>query len=272
MVMNVRLVLFLLAAALSRAEALPGLEAQPMAPASSANGRPDLVTRLDLPAAPAPASSLVVEVEKMMEGGTDAVVVKAYVLNWNQPFSISADEILRLHDLGASSEVLTALIRRSGELQARKAVAAATNQTVASYPAMANASAPAIVYPYPATAAYDYSYLSPSYPLLPGYSYAYGYDYWPYSYSYYWCPPYRYYGWYRPSYGRGYQYPGYGYRYPGYAHGGGSYRPPGHGFIGGTPGRGYSGGGGGRPGGSYPGGGIRGGGRGGFSGGGRGHR
>ena len=97
----------------------------------------------------------------MLAAGAAPEVVKAYVQNWTTPYSISADDVLRLHDKGAPTDVLTAVIRRSGELQAQRAAVAASNA-----PATASAtpenpeseSPPSFIYPYPTSyRAYTYS-------------------------------------------------------------------------------------------------------------------
>src|SRR5438045_310125 len=68
------------------------------------------------PSAPvaAPAFSLrpvgiMKDVEKLTQAGTDPAVVKSYVQTWPTPYSVTANDILRLHDLGVPSDVLTAL-------------------------------------------------------------------------------------------------------------------------------------------------------------------
>jgi hypothetical protein len=208
-----------------------GLEAQP----ASAAG-PSLVTRLDPPSAPAVASapaapvSIVAEVEKMVQAGTDADVIKAFIQSWKSQYPVTADEILRLHDVGTPTDVLTTLIQRSAQIQAQATPSPApspnaprvdqANPPAGSYPQMAVTNPPAYIYPYPSTPSYTYSYLYPdaSYPLLPNY---YSDPYWsPFSFSYYYSwPGYRYgYRGYRPyGYGR----PSYWYSRPGiYGHGG----------------------------------------------------
>lgn len=200
--------------------------------------KPNLVTRLDrsenTPDGTATASGdIVSEVEKMVQAGAEPKVIQSFIENWPTPYSVTADQILHLHGKGASTDVLTTLIRRGAELQARTSPPS-TNAPVVSYPEMATTNAPAYLYPYPSYPADTYSYLYPSlsYPLLPPYmTYRY---WWPYSYSYYYSWPgyrYGYWGGYGPRFH-------YGYRYPGFSHG---FRPGygGRGFPPGGMGRGH---------------------------------
>ena len=64
------------------------------------------------------------EVVKLFQSGVDEGVILAFVQNSpvaNQP---SADEIIRLRELGISSDVITAVLRRGGELRSRIPTAA----------------------------------------------------------------------------------------------------------------------------------------------------
>jgi hypothetical protein len=241
---------------------------EPAPPGATTTASPSLVTRLDsvqTVGAMSAAGNIVTEVEKMLQAGTDQVVVRAYIQNWSGRYSVSADQILHLHDIGASSDVLTALIQRSAQLQAQAAAFAQTPNVpppsspppqMAPYPDVTTPAPATEVYPYVSPyPAYTYSYLYPSYsyPLWPSFSFYYG---WPrYGYGYH-------YGYWGGRYGHGYyhHYPVYsGYRPGYYGHVGvgfghaGSY---GHGYN-------YNGGGGFRGGGGYRGGGGGFGGRGG---------
>lgn len=183
-----------------------GQDTAPVPPSQADNiaQRPDLVTRLDTATNQGSgvntAAVLTAEVEKMLEAGADDTVIKAFVQNWSRSYEVTADHILRLHEIGASPDLLTTLIQRSAELQVKNATAAAnasnkaatTNSPVV-YPQMAVPQAYASRYP-----AYTYSYLYPSYSSWAGY----------YSYPY-WATPY----WHRPYYG--FRHWGYG---PGYGH------------------------------------------------------
>lgn len=187
------------------------------------NLRPSLVTV----AKEEPKGDIVADVEKMLQAGTGHEVIEAFIKNWSVRYQIGAEQILRLHDIGAPTDVLTALIRRSAELEAKAAVP--TPSPVITTPSLVTTNPPAIgegtntaplvVYPYPYYPLYTYSSLySP--PLF------YRYPYWssPYSFSFYsgWGG-YRPYYWgsywgYRPWSGRSYYYPGYDRwgRYPGF--------------------------------------------------------
>jgi hypothetical protein len=195
------------------------------------DSRPSLVTQLpdrsSTPQTAAPASKAIVpELEKMIEAATDAEVQISFIQNWTQPYALTADDILRLHDLGAEKDVLTALIRRSTELQAQARAAAtvsATNRPGTVYPELATTNTQATVYPYVSRyPANTYSYLYPSYLAYPSVPY-YSYRYWsPPYYSFHYGWPYRSYG-----YGWGGGYPWayhYGWRHPGYLHHGPAYR------------------------------------------------
>jgi hypothetical protein len=180
-------------------------------------------------------TGVLAEVTNMVEAKTDPAVIRAFIKGWTTPYSVSADEILHLHDLGASTEVLTALISRSAELQAQ-----APPPPRPYVPDLVTTNMPpAVLYPYPEpatpmdtnTPGVPSPYTTPSY-SYPAYTYSYLYPSWPYSpYSYYpyWSSPYwyswpyygRYYYPYRYGYGFHYGYPGWGYH--GGWHGGGGY-------------------------------------------------
>ena len=135
------------------------------------------------------------DVLKMANAKVDPSVIQAYVRNSAVAYNLSAGEIIALRDHGVSSDVLTAMIQRGGELRAQamsagQMVAAPPVQT--SYPAPATAYAPAPAYSYSAQP--DYSAYGYAYPV-------YSYSYPAYSYSY-------------PGYSCGYL--GCGYGYPGY--------------------------------------------------------
>ena len=208
------------------AVAAPSIDAQPYA----ADPSPSLVTRLDTPdvppAAAAPAArpaDLLADVEKMLQSGADESVIKSFIQTWSRPYSLNADQILHLHDIGASTDILTTLIHHSAELLARTPAAPSPNATPGGgYPPMSLTNSPAYIYPYPSAPAATYSYLYPeySYPLLPSYSYYWGS---PFFYSYWSWPGYRY----RYGYGYGYR-PWYGYRAGGPAYYGGWRSSPGY--------------------------------------------
>ena len=205
-------------------------------PETNAADRPDLVTVEKAE----PQGSLIADVEKMIQGGADAEVVKAFIQNWRGPFQINADQILHLHELGAPTVLLTTLIRRSSELHSQAKASPPPASTTPSLvttnydaaPSIAT-TPPLVVYPYPSAPLYTYSdwYSSPWVPSS-------SYRYWgsPYSFSFgYGWPGYRQSYWgYRPWSGHSY--------YPGRYYGGHSgFRGSGPGW-GGRPGGGWSGG------------------------------
>jgi hypothetical protein len=145
-----------------------------------------------------PVSAGIADILKMAESGVDSSVIKSFAENYPVAYHPSADEIIALHDAGISSEIITALLRRTGEMQSK--------QVEAVSPAVALRSEvrkPAVVYetpqnvvqtvaPQPAAPPVTYVNSSYVYPTYPTYSYAYAsplyyssaYCYRPYSYSY----------------------------------------------------------------------------------------
>lgn len=165
-------------------------------------------------------AGIVADVQKLLEAGTGDEVVKAFIQNWGGLYPVSADDILRLREVGASPEVLTTLIRRSTEL--RTQLAARANLVTTNPPAMALPApgvAPEGGYQYPAYPAYTASSVYPNY-----YSNGYWpapYSYWYYWYSRPWYPSYSYTWWTFPRYYHGYSkfHRGYGGKSYAYYHG-----------------------------------------------------
>ncbi len=171
-----------------------------------------------------PYSGNIGDVVKLAQSGVDESVVLAYVRNSPVPFNPSADEIIKLHNAGISSQVLTAMLQRGGELRqqapppapydaAPQALPAAPQQSAATY------STPAYYGTQDAAPASTAVYLNstPAY-TYPAYNYSYGYSwYYPYSYSYYY-PWWGYASWCSPWWGRSGCYPSYAsyYHYPRY--------------------------------------------------------
>ena len=157
-----------------------------------------------------PYSGTVGEVVKLAQSGVDESVVLAYVKNSPQAFNPGADEIIRLRDAGISSQVLTAMLQRGGELrQQAVAAAAAAPQPMPPMqpPSTAGYATEGAPQAYPTYSAPDESapastvyYLSSGYPTYsypysysyyyPGYSYVYGGYYYPYYYYPYCYYPY----------------------------------------------------------------------------------
>jgi hypothetical protein len=183
---------------------------------------------------------IVKEVEKLTQSGADPAVVKAFVQSWRTPYSISADEILRLHAAGVPSDILTILIQHGAELGAAVPTAANT-ATSPNAPVSYPGAIPQISQPSSAAPPVPDQYVpQPTYPVEP-----------PVVYSYPTYPAY--------DYGYYYGYPGPYYYYPGVAIGlGFGFRSHGgfHGGFGGHGG-GFGGHGGGGFGGRSGGGGHR---------------
>jgi len=136
------------------------------------------------------------EVVKMHKAGVDATVLLAFIQNSPVAYNPSAKEIIYLRDSGISNEVISALLRRGGELRERAAEAQREERRTGPPPvapaAPANPSppqataSPTVVY---ANTAYPV-YTAPTYVPYPVYSYAS-----PSYYNYSSCRPY-----YRHSY------------------------------------------------------------------------
>ncbi|MCI0536129.1 MAG: hypothetical protein L0Z50_12965 [Verrucomicrobiales bacterium] len=145
-------------------------------------------------------SAGIAEVLKMAERGVDSSVIKSFVENYSVAYHPNADEIIALHDAGISSEIITALLRRTGELRAKQIEAnnrAAAQRSEIRRPAVAAAPQNRVqtVVPQPTTPAYQVNYVYPSsyvYPTYPTYSYSYAL---PFYYSSAYCRPYRYSYW-----------------------------------------------------------------------------
>jgi hypothetical protein len=197
------------------------------------------------------------EIVKMHKAGVDASVLMAFVQNSPVAYHPSAKEIIYLRDQGLSSEIISALLRRGGELRDRAAEAAREERSrtapapapvappapASPAPPQAAASTPVVVY---ANSTYPV-YTTPTYVSYASYGYGvpayYGNSYYrPSCYSYRaGCYPYAYGGyrssWY-PSFYAGYRsgcYSGWGFgvgygggRY--YGHGGGHYYGHGGGY------------------------------------------
>jgi hypothetical protein len=158
------------------------------------------------PAESAPAfSGAINDVVKLHRSGVDASVVLSYVKTSSGPFQPSADEIVKLRDLGVSSPVITAMLERGGELRQQTATSAST--AYAYSPPAAAAVQPAAGYVQPTTYVQPAAYSEPVYTAppvssvvviggsYPSYRYPVGYGYSSYCY-----PSYSYGSYYRPSY------------------------------------------------------------------------
>lgn len=134
--------------------------------------------------AQAPAlSSGASEVMKLFQGGIPADIIVGYVNNSPLSFYLSADSLIALQQEGVPESVLTAMMRRHGEMQRQAGVPAGALAPVqaqnpvpqyAGAPAPLPAQAPAPqYYSYaPAQPAVSYAYVtSPSYPIYEPYYY-----------------------------------------------------------------------------------------------------
>jgi len=161
------------------------------------------------------------EILKMHKAGVDASVLMAYVRNSPVAYHPSAKEVIYLRDQGISSELISAMLQRGGELRDRAAEAQREERSRATPPPAAAPAAPAPATPSPPQAATPVVvYANNPYPVYPTYvNYAYSYAS-PAYYNYGYCRPY-YRSSYYPSYYAGYSsgcYPRYGFSF-GYSSG-----------------------------------------------------
>src|SRR5437867_4351668 len=68
------------------------------------------------------------EVAKMYQSGVETDVILNYIQSSNVPYHPSADEVVRLHDLGVPSQIITTLIRHGAQVQQQAASAYAQSQ------------------------------------------------------------------------------------------------------------------------------------------------
>ena len=197
------------------------------APAPAAPGKAPALDQ----SSPAPFSTGLAEMLKLLDAGTDVGVIKAYIQNSAVAYQPTADEIIALHQRGVPSDIMAAMIQRGGQVRAE----AASAQPVAPAPAAPSAPAPSsltqgtvpplgtqppqatpppqetsgTVVSQPAPASTTYVYAAP--PVYPAY---------PYNYVY---PSGAIYPSYGLSIGVGFGWPYYGHHYGGgwYGHGGG---------------------------------------------------
>lgn len=144
------------------------------------------------------------EILKMHEAGVDKSVILAFVQSSSVAYHPSAKEVIYLRDQGVSHEIISAMLKRGGDLRDRAAELQREElrtRQVEQPPPAAPAPAPAapaspqsstVVVPqtqvvYATTPAYAYA--SPSYISFPSYGYGYVRPSW-YGYSYANCRPY----------------------------------------------------------------------------------
>jgi len=70
-----------------------------------------------LPAGIVPGSPLA-DVVKMLQAGVDANTIRGYILNCQNPFNLDADKIVSLKDMGATSDLINAMMDRDKALYA----------------------------------------------------------------------------------------------------------------------------------------------------------
>ena len=190
--------------------------AEPSAPAAQPPGAIVITNATNGSAARTPyLSAGLPEIVKMHKAGVDASVLMAYVRNSPVAYHPSAKEIIYLRDQGLSSELISAMLQRGGDLRDRAAEAQREERSRATPPPAAPPAAPAPASPPPQTAtAPVVVYANAPYPTYPTYvNYAAAYSYAsPAYYNYGYCRPY-YRSCYYPSYYGGYSsgcYPRYG--------------------------------------------------------------
>jgi len=155
------------------------------ATASAAQAAPGATSDTQAPVLPFGVS----EVVRMYQGGIGKDVIEGYIENNVLPFHLTADGQNYLQHLGVPQEVISALIRRDGQLQRQTAAAdqqqqqqqaAANNQVLAGNPTptvvMPIAPPPFVPYAYPDGSA---PVVYPDYAAYPfyGYPYFYGPDF-----------------------------------------------------------------------------------------------
>jgi hypothetical protein len=79
------------------------------------NSMASRISPVILPSNIIPGSALG-QVVRMLQSGVDESVVLAYIYNSNVPFGLNSDQIIYLNDLGASSDVVTAMIHHDQQL------------------------------------------------------------------------------------------------------------------------------------------------------------
>jgi len=147
------------------------IESSPTQPSDTASA---------VPASAAPQfSGRINEVVTLSKSGVDQSIVLSYIKNSPGPFEPSADEIIKLRDMGVSTPVLTAMMERGAQVRDQARVAA-----VAAAPEQPNTSpsqAPVITETPPSTyAGADYSAAQPASTVTYiGGDYGYSYPYYP---------------------------------------------------------------------------------------------
>ena len=91
-----------------------------------------------VPASAAPQfSGRINEIVALSKSGVDQSIVLSFIKNSPGPFQPSADEIIKLRDMGISTPVLTAMLERGGELHDQAHIAAVAQDQGSANPSQA---------------------------------------------------------------------------------------------------------------------------------------
>ena len=110
------------------------------------------------------------EIVKLYQSGVGTDLILGYVKNYRVKFQLSGSEIIYLHNLGVSSEVVLAMLQHDGQIQQENSTVMAQNQTFQA-PAQAPQQATVVVAATPPQVVYAAPYAAPiySYPAYPYY-------------------------------------------------------------------------------------------------------
>lgn len=112
--------------------AAPAVDTPPAQP------QPSVTDSATAPTSGAPQfSGRIDEVVTLAKSGVDQSVVLSYIHNSPGPFEPTADEIIKLRDMGITSQEITAMLERGGELREQAQAAAANAAQRAVSPAQA---------------------------------------------------------------------------------------------------------------------------------------
>jgi len=139
------------------------------------------------------------EIMKMHKAGVDASVLLAFIQSSPVAYNPSAREIIYLRDSGISNDLISAMLRRGGELRDRAAEAHREERARSPAPPASQPAAPAPANPAPPQSSVPPPAVAYANPPYSAYT-------WPVYYSYASYPAYRY-GYYNSPYYRGSCYP-----------------------------------------------------------------
>lgn len=109
------------------------------------------------------------EIVKLYQSGVGTDLILGYVKNYRVKFQLSGPEIIYLHNLGVSSEVVLAMLQHDRQIEQENSAVMAQNQTFQA-PAQAPQQATVVVAPTPPQVVYVAPYAAPIY-SYPAYSY-----------------------------------------------------------------------------------------------------